>query len=56
MHYKVDYIKALAVGFAVGAKTICSMRFVVHLHTWGLVIVERTVQPQLLIGFQVIVV
>ena len=43
VHDKIYYIKAFAVGLAIGAKTVCRLGFVIHLHAWGLIFVERTV-------------
>lgn len=41
VHYKIYHIHCFTIGFAVGTKAICRLRFVIHLHTWRFVVVER---------------
>jgi len=48
---KVDHVHALAVGRAVGTKAVSRVGFVIDLQARGFVIVERAVQPQVLVGF-----
>jgi hypothetical protein len=51
VHYKINYIKAFAVGFAVGTKTISRVGFPVQLHTGRFIFVKRAVYSILLIRF-----
>jgi hypothetical protein len=52
VHYKINHIKAFAVGFAIAAKAIGCMGFPVELHTWGFIIMERAVNSIVLVGFK----
>jgi hypothetical protein len=55
VHDKIYYIKAFAVGLAIGAKTVCRLGFIVNLHAWGLIIVERATDTVMFVGFQVVI-
>lgn len=52
VHDKVNHIQAFAVGLAVGRKAVGRMRFIIDLQAWGLVFMERAMQPQALIRLQ----
>jgi len=56
IHYKINNIKAFAVGFAVGRKAINGIRFFVNLHAWGFVAVEGAVYAVVAVHLVVIVV
>ncbi len=56
MHHKVDHVQAFAVGFAAGGKAVAGLRFIVHLHTGGFIIMERAMQPLVLIGLQAVII
>jgi len=43
VHDKIYHINGFAVGLAIGAKTVCRLGFVIHLHAWGFVIMKRAV-------------
>ena len=52
VHNKVDHVQAFAVGLAVGRKAVGRMGFIIDLQAWGLVFMERAMQPHTLIRLQ----
>lgn len=49
---KIYYVHAPAVCFAIAAKAITGMGFIIHLQARRFIIMERAMQPQVFIGFQ----
>ena len=52
VHDDVYHVKALPVGGAVGRKAVTGLRFVVHLHARGLVVMEGAIEFAQLVGLQ----
>jgi hypothetical protein len=56
VHNKVDHVQAFAVGLAARGKAVTGLRFIVHLHARGFIVMERAMQSEVFIRFQAVVV